>query len=101
MRRIPAMKPPAFPQLGVTVDGKPVVGGLFRAYATHGIPLDVMLFGLRERGALPCWQTFYREAVDSGIQPQRVLVMLDLAIVDVFGEDMRRVVLARLGAHNA
>lgn len=39
--------------VGKTVDGKPVVGGLFYYYDTLGLPMDVILSFCADNGCVP------------------------------------------------
>lgn len=82
---------------GRTVDGRAVVSGVYRVHETSGVPLDVILESVRERGMLVDWQSFVREAVAAGMSRERAISKLEAAIVDSFGPEMARVVVARLG----
>lgn len=81
---------------GRTVNGQIVVGGIYRMHETSGTPIDVILEGIRGRGMLPDWQSFVIEAVEAGMSLKRAISKLEPAIVDVFGSEMRGVVVVRL-----
>ena len=81
---------------GKTSDDKLVVRGVFAFYETHGLALDVIFEALMAHGYIPDWRAFMDEATKAGMQPSRVLSMLDPAIVDSYGSAMRDVVLGRL-----
>lgn len=85
-----------FTQVGRTEQGTPVVAGVFRFFETHGLPLDTVLSVLRERGALPCWPSFFREARAAGMKPERIISKLEEAIADAYGAPFRDVVIRRL-----
>lgn len=81
---------------GRTSDGKPVVRGLYRFYETEGLPLEVLLGYAEEIGAVPDWMSFVLEAVEAGMKVDRILAMLDPALVDTFGPAFRDVIMTRL-----
>lgn len=83
-------------QSGTTSDGKTVVRGVYRLYETEGLPLDVIFDALREHNSIPDWIAFLVEAEVAGMRRTRVLSMLDAAISDSYGSEMRDVVLQRL-----
>jgi hypothetical protein len=84
-------------QVGATTDGKPVVAGVFSECETTGLPLDVLLELMRDRGYVPDWPALYQEARAAGMKHERVLSRLGEAIGDTYGVEMRDVVLSRLG----
>jgi len=82
--------------VGRTVDGKTVVAGVYRFYETTGVPLEVTFSFLEEREVIPDWTAFVLEAVEAGMKTERILSMLDPAIADSYGPNMRDEVLKRL-----
>ena len=83
-------------KVGETETGLAVVSGVFRFYETHGLPLDILLDALRMKGAIPCWISFYREALVAGMKHDRIIAKLREAISDVFGDGMATYVCDRL-----
>lgn len=83
-------------QIGITEDGKPVLAGVYKAYETYGVPLEVLLVSLEESGAIPCWNTLYDEAKAAGMKHERIKSMLAPAISDSYGPDLCEMVLLRL-----
>ena len=81
---------------GKTVDGKLVIAGIYREHETTGIPLDVILEVIRDRGYVPDWYSFAVEAVEAGMSLRRAISKLEPAVADVFGREIRDVVVARL-----
>lgn len=79
--------------IGVTVDGKIVVSGVFKFYETEGLPLDMVLYLLVERGRIPCWISFYREAHKAGMKHERIVGKLEEALADTYGRDFKKEVL--------
>lgn len=76
--------------VGETMNGKPVVDGVYRFYETHGVPLDVVLEELKSRGVVPCWVSMYREAVAAGMKHDRIISKMEAAIADSYGSAMKR-----------
>lgn len=82
--------------VGRTSDGKIVVTEVFKFYETEGLPLDVILETLRVRDMVPDWLAFVFEATRAGMKFERILSMLDAAISDSYGSELRDVVISRL-----
>jgi len=62
---------------------------MFRMVETYGIPLDIVVLFLDQRGIVPDWLHFYEMGVKSGWKPEGIVSKLDEAIVDVYGPDWR------------
>jgi hypothetical protein len=86
-------------QVGRTIDGKIVLDGLFGAYETHGIPLDTLIAAIHEDGMVPCWLSFYDDAIKAGMKHSRIVAKLDEAISDAVSAAYRDVVIAKLLEH--
>jgi hypothetical protein len=80
-------------QVGITTEGKPVVAQVYREYETSGVPLEVLLSILNDRGMVVCWISLYREARLGGMKHSRILSMLDTAVSDSYGGLVRDEVL--------
>ena len=52
--------------MGRTVDGKPVVGGVFPFVDTIGLPLDLIVEVLQDRGYVVGWEDFTQDALAHG-----------------------------------
>ncbi len=85
-----------FKIVGQTTDGKLVVSKVYLFFETHGIPLDVLFGLLLERGFLPSWEHFYREALSAGMKHERILAKLEEALADSYGPAFKDEVLQRL-----
>ncbi len=72
---------------GATPEGKPVIGGVFALYETHGVPLDVIIGLLAERNSVPDWMEFYRAAKKAGIDHRKIVMMLRDAAGDALGPE--------------
>ncbi len=79
-------------QTGVTTDRKPVIGGTFAFYETHGIPFSVICLNFMDKGWMPDWIHFYKCASDSGMKHDRIMSMINEAVVDSFGVSFSKVV---------
>lgn len=73
-----------------------MVTGVYRFYETTGVPLDVILEVLRDRGMMPCWSLFLLEAVEAGMDVGRALSKLETAISDSYGAELAGYVGKRL-----
>lgn len=62
---------------------------MFDLVDTHGVPLDVVVQLLDERGYVPDWLHFYRRGVEAGWRPDGIVSKLESAVVDVYGPDWR------------
>lgn len=74
---------------GTTTEGLIVVSGVYRYVETHGVPLDVVFSSLQERKMVPCWMSFYKEALAAGMEHGRVLSKLEDPLSDVYGPAVR------------
>lgn len=79
--------------VGKTTDGKLVVSGAYKFFETHGLPLEVVFQLLQDHNAIPCWQSFYREAQTAGMKHDRILAKLEPAIADSYGTKFKDYVL--------
>ncbi len=82
----------------MTQDGKDVYAGVFNFYSERGLPLDVLFNIAIEQNWVPCWTSFYKEAIAAGMSHGRVLAKLEEAITDSFGQEYCQVVIRRLEA---
>lgn len=56
-----------------TVDGKPVIPGLFKLYDTHGLPLSLACNLIYEHDAAPNWLEFVLDAKKSGWSDKKIM----------------------------
>lgn len=82
--------------VGYTEANETVVGGLWRLYETHGLPLDVIFDVCMQRKWIPGWIDLYEDMKKSGMQHSRILSKLEEAINDSFGKEYCAVVIFRL-----
>lgn len=83
-------------QTGVTPEGKPVYDGVFKLYDTHGLPLDVTLHALRERGAVVDWLDLFESARRAGWKDKKILAWCEQSLRDSLDPDADEIML-RLG----
>lgn len=69
----------------MTPEGVRVVGGVFRFVDEQGIPLDLVVDRLRDRGLMVDWLAFLREAEEAGWPRERTVRRLREAVGDVYG----------------
>lgn len=72
-------------QSGVTVDGKIVVSDTFKFVGTHGLPLDVLLHVLKDKGLVIDWLDFIQDARRDGWKDRTIRARILAAVADVFG----------------
>ena len=72
---------------GVSPEGIQSVSGVFKMVDTYGLPLDIIIDQLKDRGMMPDWIDFYDQAIKVGWKPKGVLSKLSEAIIDVYGID--------------
>jgi hypothetical protein len=84
---------------GKTTDGKKVVGGVYRFYETHGLPLNIIFQILLDQGSVPDWLDIYDAALAAGMKHKRILAKLEPDIDDSYGYDFRVAVIERLRKH--
>lgn len=82
--------------IGKTVEGQPVVKGLFRLFDSSGIPLSDVFNQCRLSGIQPDWQEFVKEATEAGWKIKTIKTRMSEAINDSHGKDYRDVILGRL-----
>lgn len=51
---------------GITIDGKPCLGGIFKTTDTYGFPLPMSMTEAESRGAVVSWPTFIKDAMRAG-----------------------------------
>lgn len=83
-------------QVGITPDGVPVVDGVFKLVDTYGIPLDIILSGLKKSNMLCCWTSFFESSVKAGWKAKSTLVKIETAVGDVYGRDTIEPIMDRL-----
>jgi hypothetical protein len=85
-----------FTLTGYTTDGKPVYGGVYKFFESHGVPLDVLFSLFIERGWVPDWIDLYKTARAGKMKHERILSKLEEAICDAYGKAFCDVVISKL-----
>lgn len=83
-------------QTGTTPDSKPIFGGVYKFYETHGLPLDVIFISFMEKGWMPDWINFYLAATSGGMQHNRIISKLEEALSDSYGKEFSDTVISKL-----
>lgn len=81
---------------GKTVEGKPVVQGVFYITSTIGLPLEIILDTLTKQGMVIDWKDFYEDSFKNGQKPDRIIMRIESAVGDCFGPKYREEVSRRL-----
>lgn len=72
--------------VGQTVDGTPVLSGVFDFTATYGLPIEDALKRLVERGFAVSWLHYAEEAASHGITNSQVFTRIENAVFEVLGQ---------------
>lgn len=83
-------------QTGITSDNKMVMGGLYKCYETHGLPLDMLLSCCISNNWMPDWIDFYQAAFAAGMQHGRIISKLEESVSDSFGKEFCDTVISNL-----
>lgn len=75
--------------VGKTPDGVVAIKGVFPLVDTHGIPLDLVLDSLKDKGMMPDWHDYVAKARKAGWRLDRTVRQLSVAVGDVYGPDFR------------
>lgn len=81
---------------GKTVEGKPVVQGVFYVTSTIGLPLEIILNTLTKQGMVIDWKNFYKDSFKNGQKPDRIIMRIESVVGDCFGSKYREEVSRRL-----
>lgn len=73
-------------QVGITQDNDVVLGGMFKMYDTHGVPLADCIDLLEEAGYIPGFHDFVMCAQKAGWKLPKIKAVLREAIIDVYGD---------------
>jgi len=85
-----------FIQIGITQDDKLVVDGVWKMFESHGLPLDSIFTCLKEKNAVPCWITLYKQMKLAGMKHERILAKLESDVADSYGATFCSVVISQL-----
>lgn len=75
-----------------------MVGNVFAAYNSRGIPLEIVFESLRQNDVIPCWVSFYRDARGCGWEDTKILTTVEQILRDINDPTVDEVV-ARLTAY--
>lgn len=82
-------------QIGLA-DNKIIVGGIWKMFETHGLPLDTIFSLCLQRDWIPCWITLYKDMLASGMKHDRIISKFEESISDSFGKAFGDEVIFRL-----
>lgn len=87
-------------RVGITVDGKIVIGDIAKEYFQEGLPLGMIFDLLQGYNAIPHWPMLYDDMKQNGMTHDRIIHLLNEHIVDSYGKEFRDVVISRLEQYN-
>lgn len=64
-----------------------IVQGVFYLVDTEGIPLEIIMEELKDRGMMPDWIDFFREALKSGWTFKGTYTRIYNSILNLYGSD--------------
>ncbi|KKN60279.1 hypothetical protein LCGC14_0533290 [marine sediment metagenome] len=80
------------PQVGITTDGKRIIGGVYEFHETYGMPLQGLFCWLADRDMVPDWINFYHEACRNNMKHDRIMTKLRDPLEDAWGTEFADVV---------
>jgi len=69
---------------------------VWRWHATHGVPLEISLPMLADRGLVPTWDTLLDSARKDGANAKTLVRRLQSAVQDAYGKEVGREIANRL-----
>lgn len=70
---------------GTAENGRPVLGGLFKAHDTDGLPLSLSLTFIEKEGMVPDLFGFVLDAAIAGWNDKTIFSRVREAVIDVYG----------------
>jgi hypothetical protein len=70
---------------GITADGREVVGDLFKAHDTDGLPLSLSLTFIESEGMVPDLYGFVLDAALAGWKAKSIVMRIREAVIEVHG----------------
>ena len=87
------------PQVGITEDGKSVIGGVYEFHETYGMPLQALFSWLADRNMVPDWIDFYHWANNNGMRHERIISKIRDPLEDAWGVDFANAICDTLDAY--
>ena len=82
--------------VGKTTEDQLVLSGLYKYFETTGLPLDIILDQVKTKNMVPSWKHLYNEMIQAGMDHDRAISRISLAIFDVYGREYRNNVIGFL-----
>lgn len=86
-------------QSGVTEAGTKIIAGCFRLVDEQGLPLEELVFVLRERDYMMDWLDFYDDAMRHGWRRDRTFLRMASAVGDAYGPAFQAEWESRMALH--
>lgn len=87
-------------QVGITVDGKRVMGDIAKEYFQEGLPFVIIFDMLQKNNMIPHWPKLYDDMRKNGMTHKRTIDLLNDHISDSYGPEFRNVIISRLEAYS-
>ena len=71
---------------GETVDGNPVITGVFHFVSTYGFPLVEFLYEAQKENMIVDWVDYYETALLKDMKSDRILTQVESAVLEVYGK---------------
>lgn len=85
--------------IGRTKDNKNVVAGVYKFYESVGLPLADIFAFLKSKQCIPSWLHFCQEAINAGMNINRIINKLEEPLVDIYGGAFTKIVLNTIQNH--
>lgn len=72
-------------QSGITTEGHPVISGAFALVGTHGVQLETILSGFRQKQWVMNWPDYIRAALSDGHNLRTVRARILAAAGEIYG----------------
>lgn len=83
-------------QSGITPEGRAVIAGIFSLVGTHGVPLEIVLYKLKNEGLVADWVDYIKSALADGHNLGTIKARISAAVGDVYGSSYKKQVEFRL-----
>ncbi len=70
---------------GKTIDGRFTVNNVFSLIGTHGIPLEVVLGYIKDKGYVVDWEVYVSDAMKDGAKLRSIRGKIIAAVGEIYG----------------
>ncbi len=83
-------------KIGITLDGKIVVQGVFELISSKGIPLDFLFDYFKNNNISIDWIDFYKDSLNAGWNFKTLISKLKESLIDIYGLNYQKTIIERL-----